>query len=104
MSQTDGFGTYIKLNQAGVRTDFKVRLGAWSWDISTGEEFRVGAGLAEPYEITWCAVEYFEASGTILRMLLPAKPVKNTFQNGPTLIHHALICGNMEALDMLLSL
>ncbi|KAK9276201.1 hypothetical protein L1049_005732 [Liquidambar formosana] len=29
------------LLQAGVRTDIKVRLGAWSWDTTTGEEFRV---------------------------------------------------------------
>lgn len=103
MHETNQFRICIKLNQAKVRTDFEVRLGAWSWDLTTGEEFRVGVGLAEPYEITWCAVEYFEATGTILRMLLPIKPVKNISHNGPTLIHHALICGNLEALDMVLS-
>ncbi|GLT54707.1 hypothetical protein SLA2020_278860 [Shorea laevis] len=48
------------LLQAGARTDIKVKLGAWSWDMATGEEFRVGAGLAEPYAITWCAVEYLK--------------------------------------------
>ncbi|CAM8978045.1 unnamed protein product [Rhodiola kirilowii] len=91
------------LLKAGVRTDFKVRLGAWSWDLTTGEEFRVGAGLADPYEITWCAVEYFEASGTILRMLLPSIPIKHALHSGPTLIHHALVCGNISALDVVLS-
>ncbi|KAL5537635.1 hypothetical protein UlMin_045633 [Ulmus minor] len=58
------------LLQVGVGTDVKVNLGAWSWDMDTGEEFRVGAGLAEAYGVTWCAVEYFEATGAILRMLL----------------------------------
>lgn len=58
------------LLQAGIKTDLKVRVGAWSWDIDTGEETRVGAGLAEAYSITWCAVEYFEVSGSILRLLL----------------------------------
>ncbi|RDY11332.1 hypothetical protein CR513_04026, partial [Mucuna pruriens] len=54
----------------GARIDHEARLGAWSWDISTAEELRVGAELGEPYPITWCAVEYFEKSGAILRMLL----------------------------------
>lgn len=88
------------LLQAGVRTDTKVSLGAWSWDTATGEEFRVGAGLAEPYSITWCAVEYFESSGAILRMLLHhISP--NTTHFGRTLIHHAILCGNTNALDVL---
>ncbi|CAL5365754.1 unnamed protein product [Camellia sinensis] len=41
------------VDQASARTDIKVQLGAWSWDTVSGEEFRVGAGLAEPYPITW---------------------------------------------------
>ncbi|XP_010250790.1 PREDICTED: ankyrin-3 isoform X2 [Nelumbo nucifera] len=89
------------LLQAGVRTDAKVQLGAWSWDTNSGEEFRVGAGLAEPYAVTWCAVEYFEASGTVLRMLLQHHS-PDTPHYGRTLIHHAILCGNAGALDVLL--
>ncbi|XP_044501992.1 ankyrin-3-like isoform X2 [Mangifera indica] len=90
------------LLQAGAQTDIKVRLGAWSWDTTTGEEFRVGAGLAEPYAITWCAVEYFEVTGSILSMLLkyvaPDCP-----HYGRTLLHHAILCGNAGAVNVLLS-
>ncbi|KAF8408396.1 hypothetical protein HHK36_007546 [Tetracentron sinense] len=89
------------LLQAGVRTNTKVRLGAWSWDMVSGEEFRVGAGLAEPYMVTWCAVEYFETSGAILRMLLQHLS-PNTTHYGRTLIHHAILCGNEGAVDVLL--
>ncbi|KAF8399917.1 hypothetical protein HHK36_015787 [Tetracentron sinense] len=89
------------LLQAGVRMDIKVRLGAWSWDMVSGQEFRVGAGLAEPYTVTWCAVEYYEGSGAILRMLLQhVHP--NTIHYGRTLIHHAILCGNTGAVDVLL--
>ncbi|KAJ9135452.1 hypothetical protein P3X46_032634 [Hevea brasiliensis] len=86
----------------GARTDFKVSLGAWSWDTTTGEEFRVGAGLAEPYTITWCAVEYFETTGAILRMLLEHTS-PNTTHHGRTLLHHAILCGNAGAVNVLLS-
>lgn len=80
----------------------KVKLGAWSWDMDTGEDFRVGAGLAEAYCVTWCAVEYFEASGAILRMLLQhISP--NIPHFGRTLIHHAIICNNARAVDVLLN-
>ncbi|XP_004310202.1 PREDICTED: ankyrin-1-like [Fragaria vesca subsp. vesca] len=90
------------LLQAGARTDTKVSLGGWSWDVSTGEEFRVGAGLAEAYSVTWCAVEYLEASGAILRMLLQhVSP--NIAHFGRTLIHHAILCNNERAVDVLLS-
>ncbi|KAF5740471.1 ankyrin-3 [Tripterygium wilfordii] len=89
------------LLQAGARTDVEVRLGAWSWDTTTGEEFRVGAGLAEPYAITWCAVEYFEGSGGILCMLLQQQST-NAPHYGRTLLHHAILCGNMEAVNVLL--
>lgn len=78
-----------------------MRLGAWSWDVSTGEELRVGAGLAEPYPITWCAVEYFEASGSILHMLLQ-NISPNTPHCGRTLLHHAILCGNVGAVRALL--
>ncbi|KAK6281391.1 hypothetical protein POUND7_015216 [Theobroma cacao] len=90
------------LLQAGIKVDLKVRLGAWSWDIDTGEEIRVGAGLAEAYSITWCAVEYFEASGAILRMLLRHLS-PNTLHYGRTLIHHAILCNNALAVEVLLN-
>ncbi|KAF8390612.1 hypothetical protein HHK36_025139 [Tetracentron sinense] len=90
------------LLQAGVKTETKVRLGAWSWDTTSGEEFRVGAGLSEPYSITWCAVEYFETSGAILRMLLQHLSPNNPPHYGRTLIHHAILCGNAKAVDVLL--
>ena len=88
--------------QAGVKTDIMVRLGAWSWDTNTGEEFRVGAGVAEPYPLTWCAVEFFETSGEILRLLLTLQS-PNAPHNGRTLLHHAVLCGNQAAVRVLLS-
>ncbi|GMI90845.1 hypothetical protein like AT5G14230 [Hibiscus trionum] len=90
------------LLQAGIPTDIKVSLGAWSWDTTTGEEFRVGAGLAEPYAISWCAVEYFEDSGAILRMLLQHFTLE-TPHYGRTLLHHAILCGSTGAVKVLLS-
>ncbi|KAM0984349.1 hypothetical protein ACFX15_011391 [Malus domestica] len=90
------------LLQAGARTDIKVSLGGWSWDVNTGEEFRVGAGLAEAYSVTWCAVEYFEASGAILGMLLQHHS-PNIPHFGRTLIHHAVLCNNERAVEVLLS-
>ncbi|XP_077209978.1 ankyrin [Tasmannia lanceolata] len=89
------------LLQAGVKTDTKVRLGAWSWDTASGEELRVGAGLAEPYSVTWCAVEYFEATGAVLRMLLQHHS-PNTLHYGRTLIHHSILCSNLSVLTVLL--
>ncbi|GFY88152.1 hypothetical protein Acr_06g0000920 [Actinidia rufa] len=90
------------LLQAAVRMNIKVKLGAWSWDMATGEEFRVGAGLAEPYCVIWCAVEYFEASGSILRMLLQNLS-PNVPHLGRTIIHHAVLCNNTKAVDVLLN-
>ncbi|KAL8241674.1 hypothetical protein R6Q59_011976 [Mikania micrantha] len=90
------------LLQAGARTDTKVSLGAWSWDLTTGEEFRVGAGLAEPYSMIWCAVEYFEQTGSILTMLLQhISP--NIPHFGRTVIHHAILCANLKAVKVLLN-
>ncbi|GFP88366.1 fibronectin type 3 and ankyrin repeat domains protein 1 [Phtheirospermum japonicum] len=90
------------LLKIGCRTDSEVRLGTWSWDVTTGEELRVGVGLAEPYTVTWCAVEYFESSGVILRTLLHhISP--NTPHLGRTIIHHAILCRNSRAFDALLS-
>ncbi|KAL2903602.1 Ankyrin-3 [Bienertia sinuspersici] len=90
------------LLKEGVRADTKVRLGAWSWDPATGEECRVGAGLAEPYDIAWCAVEYFEETGSILRLLLQHLS-PNTPHLGRTLIYHAILCNNAQAIGVLLS-
>ncbi|KAF8046409.1 hypothetical protein N665_3725s0001 [Sinapis alba] len=90
------------LLQAGVKTDIMVRLGAWSWDTNTGEEFRVGAGVAEPYPLTWCAVEFFETSGDILRSLLKVQS-PNATHNGRTLLHHAVLCGSHAAVRVLLN-
>ncbi|CAJ2668029.1 unnamed protein product [Trifolium pratense] len=90
------------LLQVGVRLDIKVKLGAWSWETDTGEEFRVGVGLAEPYPITWCAVEYFEYTGTILHMLLQHLS-PNGFHIGRTLLHHTIVCNNERALNILLN-
>ncbi|KAL9247057.1 hypothetical protein vseg_020528 [Gypsophila vaccaria] len=89
------------LLQANVRTDVEVKLGAWSWDTDSGEEFRVGAGLAEPYPITWCAVEYFETTGAILQMLL-RKQSPNVSHLGRALLHHAILCSNTQAVNVLL--
>lgn len=70
--------------------------------MDTGEEFRVGAGLAEAYCITWCGVEFFEGSGAILRMLLRHLS-PNTPHFGRTLIHHAILCNNARAAEVLLN-
>lgn len=62
----------------------------------------MGAGLAEPYHVAWCAVEYFETSGVILCMLLHHLS-PNTPHLGRTIIHHAILCGNARAFEVLLS-
>ncbi|KAK1294195.1 hypothetical protein QJS10_CPA16g00190 [Acorus calamus] len=91
------------LMKTGVRRDIKVSLGAWSWDTTTGEEFRVGAGLAEPYDATWCAIEYFDSTGRILQSLLLDHPI-NAPHLGRTLLHHAVLCDNPRAVSILLEL
>ncbi|KAJ3675433.1 hypothetical protein LUZ60_004475 [Juncus effusus] len=93
-----------KLLQAGVRKDVKVRVGAWSWDTTTGEELRVGAGLSESYDATWCAVEYYESTGQILRLLLQNSRCVNSLHLGRSLLHHAILCGNFRAVQTLISL
>lgn len=86
---------------AGAKTDCQARLGAWSWDLNSGEVLRVGAGMAEPYNAAWCAIEYWEAKGKILRMLLEhVSP--NTEQQGRSLLCHAVLCGNAAAVQVLL--
>ncbi|KAI9125791.1 hypothetical protein K1719_003209 [Acacia pycnantha] len=90
------------LLQVGVRTDIEAKLGAWTWEIDTGEEFRVGAGLADAYPITWCAVEYFESSGTILTTLLHYLS-PNILHFGRSLLHHAILCNNEKAVNVILN-
>ncbi|KAG0462631.1 hypothetical protein HPP92_021107 [Vanilla planifolia] len=93
-----------QLLEARVRMDVMVRLGAWSWDAATGEELRVGAGLAEPYDAAWCAVEYFESSGAILRLLLRQRcSTPNSLHLGRSLLHHAILCSSPAAVDTLLA-
>ncbi|KAI3716954.1 hypothetical protein L1987_68204 [Smallanthus sonchifolius] len=89
------------LLQVGANVKMKVQLGAWSWDTATDDEFRVGAGLAEPYAITWCAVEYFESTGSILQMLLQRISI-DSCHNARSLLHHAILCGNTGAVKTLL--
>eukprot|EP00250_Pteridium_aquilinum_P017277 c23544_g1_i3 orf=333-2561(+) len=89
------------LLEAGARTDCKARLGAWSWDSSSEEVLRVGAGMAEPFDATWCAIEYWETTGSILRMVLEHVSVNSELQ-GRSLLCHAVLCGNDEAAQELL--
>lgn len=89
------------LLEAGAKTNCKVSIGAWSWDTDSGEELRVGACLAEPYNEAWCAVEYYEAKGEILKMLLEYI-CPDSEHRGRTLICHAVLCRNSGAVGALL--
>lgn len=92
------------LLEAGAKTDCHVRLGAWSWDIFSGEELRVGACLGEPYNEVWCAVEYYEASGQILNLLLQNQISSlESQQQGRTLLCHAILCQNPDTVGVLLN-
>ncbi|XP_011040607.1 PREDICTED: ankyrin-3-like isoform X1 [Populus euphratica] len=92
------------LLEAGARSNCYVRLGAWSWDIFSGEELRVGACLGEPYNEVWCAVEYYEASGQILNLLLQHQiSFLESQQQGRNLLCHAILCHNSDAMDVLLN-
>ncbi|OWM85160.1 hypothetical protein CDL15_Pgr027947 [Punica granatum] len=91
------------LLEVGARTGHNFRLGAWSWDIYSGEELRVGACLGEPYNEAWCAVEYYEVSGQILRLLLDHKSsFLSTHLQGRTLLCHAILCQNCDAVRVLM--
>ena len=57
--------------------------------------------MADPYNAAWCALEYWEAQGRILRMLLKHVSA-NTRQRGRSLLCHAILCRNVEAVKMLL--
>lgn len=89
------------LLHAGAKADCQVRLGAWSWDLSSAEVLRVGAGMAEPYSAVWCAIEYWEATGAILLSLLEHASA-NSEQMGRSLLCHAVLCGNAAASQVLL--
>jgi ankyrin repeat protein len=71
--------------------------------MTTGEELRVGAGLAEPYDALWCAVEYYESTGSILRMLLQSGYTFSAGHLGRTLLHHAILCSSAGAVQTLLA-
>jgi ankyrin repeat protein len=94
---------YCNHAQAGVKMETKVRLGAWSWHTATGEELRVGTGLAEPYDALWCAVEYYESTGSILRMLLQSRYTSSVTHLSPTLLRHAILCCSAGAVQTLLA-
>ncbi|KAK0587176.1 hypothetical protein LWI29_018702 [Acer saccharum] len=92
------------LLEAGAKTDCYVRIGAWSWDFFSGEELRVGACLGEPYNEVWCAVEYYDASGQILNLLLQHQISSlESQQQGRTLLCHAILCQNPDAVSLLLN-
>ncbi|KAM1280525.1 hypothetical protein FF1_021420 [Malus domestica] len=52
--------------------------------------------------MTWCAVEYCEASGAILHKLLQHHS-PNIPHYGRTLIHQAILCNNERAVEVLLN-
>lgn len=74
----------------------------WSWDTATGEELRVGTRLTEPYDAVWCAVEYYEATGSILCMLFQNRYTVSGAHLDRTLIHHAILSDSASAIQTLL--
>lgn len=91
--------------QAGANLEQLVQIGAWSWDSVTAEEVRVGACLGEPYNAAWCAVEYFESTGQILTLILKQSPsLLGSTLLGRTLLTHAILCQNPNAVSFLLGI
>ncbi|KAG9455469.1 hypothetical protein H6P81_008373 [Aristolochia fimbriata] len=91
------------LLENGAKLGSQFQLGAWSWDKISGEELRVGPCMGEPYSEGWCAVEYYESSGEILKQLIQHQPSVVEIQHcGRTLLCHAILCHNSEALRILL--
>lgn len=89
--------------QAGANTSCLIQVGAWSWDPISGEELRVGVCLGEPYNAVWCAVEFYEASGEILKLLLHHCPsLLEDPHLGRTLLCHSILCQNSNAVEVLL--
>ncbi|KAJ3679843.1 hypothetical protein LUZ60_016121 [Juncus effusus] len=93
------------LLEAGANTETLIRVGAWSWDPSTGEEIRVGSCLGEPYNSVFCAVEYFESTSQILTLILRKNPnLLETPLFGRTPLCHAILCQNPNSVSSLLEL
>ena len=64
----------------------------------------MGACLGEPYNEVWCAVEYYEASGQILNLLLQNQISSlESQQQGRTLLCHAILCQNPDTVGVLLN-
>ncbi|BAF08692.1 uncharacterized protein [Oryza sativa Japonica Group] len=92
------------LIEEGSYLDCLVQVGSWCWDSATGEELRVGACLGEKYNAIWCAVEYYECSGEILKLLLDKAPwLLETPRKGRNLLCHAILCQNPNAVSVLLN-
>ncbi|PKU80791.1 ankyrin-3 [Dendrobium catenatum] len=93
------------LLEAGASTACLIQVSAWSWDPISGEEMRVGVCLGEPYNALWCAVEFYEASGEILKLLLHHCPflLEDPYL-GRTVLCHAILCQNSNAIKVLLDL
>ncbi|KAJ3706216.1 hypothetical protein LUZ61_009921 [Rhynchospora tenuis] len=93
------------LLEAGANLEHPIQVGAWSWDSVAGEEVRVGACLGEPYNAAWCAVEYFESTGQILTLILKQSPILlGSTLLGRTLLTHAILCQNPNAVFFLLGI
>ncbi|KAH9558803.1 hypothetical protein CY35_06G026300 [Sphagnum magellanicum] len=58
--------------------------------------------LLKPYNEAWCAIEYWDSKGSILRMLLEYLSPNDQY-NGRTLIFHAILCQNTVATKLLLA-
>jgi ankyrin repeat protein len=83
--------------------DSLVQVGSWSWDPAWDEELRVGTCLGQHYNATWCAVEYYESSGAILKLLLDKAPwLLESPNKGRNLLCHAILCQNPNAVRLLL--
>lgn len=91
------------LLEAGARTAPLIQVGAWSWDPISGEEVRVGMCLGEPYNAVWSAVEFYESSGEILKLLLRHCPSSLEDPHlRRTIFCHAILCQNSCATSVLL--
>ncbi|GJN20988.1 hypothetical protein PR202_gb08433 [Eleusine coracana subsp. coracana] len=91
------------LIEEGAFLDSPVQVGSWSWDPAWDEELRVGTCLGQHYNVIWCAVEYYESSGEILKLLLDKAPwLLESPNKGRNLLCHAILCQNPNAVRLLL--
>ncbi|TVU30159.1 hypothetical protein EJB05_21768, partial [Eragrostis curvula] len=91
------------LIEEGSFLDSLVQVGSWTWDPTWDEELRVGTCLGQHYNATWCAVEYYESSGNILKLLLDKAPwLLESPNKGRNLLCHAILCQNPNAVRFLL--